>query len=79
MELKPENGLVNMGNVILGESIEKSFKIQNISNFKFDFNVLPIAEGLRNNNRNEVIHKLNQKLCYLNFERPSFLSLPRAR
>lgn len=43
-----------MGSVVLGEFVEKSFKIQNISNFKFDFNLVTVAKGLLNNNRNEV-------------------------
>ncbi len=68
-----------MGNVILGEHIEKSFKIQNISNFKIDFNLLTIAEGLRNKNRNEVLYFKNNIIYFyiLHFLRLSFLSLPK--
>lgn len=54
VKLSPENGLLNIGNVVLGEYAEKTFKISNISNFGFDVKLKSIHRGIQNFNRSEV-------------------------
>jgi hypothetical protein len=45
VKLDPEQGLMNMGGVVLGESVEKTFKITNVSNFAIKFELLSKASG----------------------------------
>jgi hypothetical protein len=54
VKINPENGLLNMGGVIIGESIERSFKIINVSNFRLNFQLLTKARGLPNKNGSQV-------------------------
>ena len=37
VSIEPEEGLLNFGNIIVGEIYEKSFKIKNISYFAVKF------------------------------------------
>ena len=37
VSIEPEEGLLNFGNIIVGEIYEKSFKIKNISQFAVKF------------------------------------------
>lgn len=37
VNIEPEEGLLNFGNIIVGETYEKSFKIKNISTFAVKF------------------------------------------
>ena len=54
VRLTPENGLLNAGNVVLGEYAEKTFKVQNVSNFAFDVKLRSLNKGIQNQNRSEV-------------------------
>lgn len=48
VKILPENGLLNVGGVILGEKGEKLFKVLNVSNFAVKFKVASIAHGIYN-------------------------------
>lgn len=37
VQIEPEEGLLNFGNILVGETFEKSFKIKNISSFAVKF------------------------------------------
>lgn len=39
---------MNIGGVVLGEKAEKTFKVQNVSNFAIKFKVVSIAHGIYN-------------------------------
>jgi len=54
VKLTPENGLFNVGTVVLGEYSEKSFKVKNVSNFGFDVKLKSQNKGIQNLNRSEV-------------------------
>jgi len=54
VKLIPENGLLNIGGVVLGESCEKTFKVQNISNFTVKFKIVSKAHGINNQNSSKV-------------------------
>ena len=54
MKVVPENGLVNVGGVVLGEYCERTFKILNVSNFAIKFQLLSKARGTQNLNGTEV-------------------------
>ena len=45
VKLIPEDGLLNVGGVIIGEYVEKSFEISNVSNFPIKFSLLSKAKG----------------------------------
>lgn len=45
VKVVPENGLVNVGGVVLGEYCERTFKILNVSNFAIKFQLLSKAKG----------------------------------
>lgn len=40
VNITPSDGLINFGNVLVGESFEKSFTIKNISSFPINFKLL---------------------------------------
>lgn len=48
VKIVPENGLLNVGGVVLGEKVEKSFKVLNVSNFPIKFKVASISHGIYN-------------------------------
>lgn len=37
VSIEPEEGLLNFGNIVVGEVYEKSFKIKNVSSFAVRF------------------------------------------
>ena len=50
MLIEPENGLVNMGGVLLDEYSEKTVKINNACNFEVAFSLEKVGNGILNNN-----------------------------
>ena len=48
VNIEPEEGLLNFGNVLAGETVEKSFKIKNISSFAVKFNLKTESQGVTN-------------------------------
>jgi hypothetical protein len=59
VNLNPENGLLNLGGIVLGETCEKTFKVQNISNFTVKFKIASKIKGIQNTNGSQVIFSLN--------------------
>ena len=39
VNIEPEEGMLYFGNLLVGETIEKSFKIKNVSSFAVKFNL----------------------------------------
>lgn len=54
VKLLPETGLLNCGGVLLGEYIEKTFTIQNLSNFQLSFKLVSKAKGIQNKQGSQV-------------------------
>jgi len=48
VNIEPEEGLLNFGNIIVGETYEKSFKIKNISSFAVKFQLMSQVFGIEN-------------------------------
>lgn len=48
VNIEPEEGLLSFGNVLVGETVEKTFKIKNISSFAVKFNLVTEAYGVTN-------------------------------
>ncbi len=48
VEIDPEEGLIAFGNVLVNETVEKSFKIHNVSSFPVRFELLSEASGVKN-------------------------------
>lgn len=48
VNLDPEEGLISFGNVLVGETLEKTFKIENISSFPVKFELKSEAAGVGN-------------------------------
>lgn len=48
VNIEPEEGLLNFGNILVGETYEKSFKIKNISSFTVKFQLLSQVFGIDN-------------------------------
>ena len=46
--IDPEDGLLSFSNVLVGETVEKTFIITNISNFPVNFNLGTIVNGVEN-------------------------------
>jgi hypothetical protein len=46
--ISPEDGLLSLGNVLVGETSEKSFKITNTSSFPIDFKLESEVAGVDN-------------------------------
>jgi hypothetical protein len=44
----PADGLINFGNVLVGEAFEKSFTIKNVSSFPVNFQLLSQVSGVEN-------------------------------
>jgi hypothetical protein len=40
VNITPQDGLINFGNILVGEAFEKTFTIKNISSFPVNFNLL---------------------------------------
>jgi len=54
VKLIPETGLLNAGGVLLGEYVEKTFTIQNLSNFQLSFKLVSKAKGVQNKQGSQV-------------------------
>ena len=54
VKLLPDSGLINFGGCVLGEKVEKSFTIQNLSNFQLKFKLISKAKGVLNKNGSDV-------------------------
>ena len=54
VKVTPENLLINIGGIVLGESCEKIIKIENISNFAIKFKVVSNCHGIYNLNGSKV-------------------------
>jgi len=54
VKLDPENQLLNAGAVLYGDYMEKTFTIQNISNFKLNFVLENLARGIQNRTGDRV-------------------------
>ncbi len=48
VNIEPEEGLLYFGNVLAGETAEKTFKIKNISSFAVKFNLKTESQGVSN-------------------------------
>jgi hypothetical protein len=48
VNIMPQDGLIYFGNVLVGESFEKSFTIKNISSFPVNFNLVSQVSGVEN-------------------------------
>ena len=48
VEIDPEEGLIGFGNVLVNETVEKSFKIHNVSSFPVRFELIYEASGVKN-------------------------------
>lgn len=48
VKIEPEDGLIPFGNVLVGETSEKSFKIENVSSFPVNFNLESLVHGVEN-------------------------------
>lgn len=54
MKLIPESGLLNVGSILLGEYVEKTFTIENLSNFQLSFKLVSKAKGMQNKNGSQA-------------------------
>ena len=48
VHINPEDGLIAFGNIIAGETTEKSFTIKNVSSFPVNFNMVSLVKGVEN-------------------------------
>lgn len=48
VHINPTDGLIAFGNIIAGESIEKTFTIKNVSSFSVNFNIVSLVQGVEN-------------------------------
>ncbi len=48
VNIEPEEGLLQFGNVLVGETVEKTFKIKNVSSFAVKFNLKTECAGVTN-------------------------------
>ena len=48
VNIEPEDGLLQFGNVLVGETVEKVFKIKNISSFAVKFSLKSECSGVQN-------------------------------
>lgn len=48
VSLTPENGILALGGVIVDESVEKTFKLKNLTEFDITFNLRTMREGISN-------------------------------
>lgn len=49
--MNPETGLIQFGNILVGETTEKTFDIINVSNFAVNFELLSEVAGVQNKSR----------------------------
>jgi hypothetical protein len=50
LRLEPEDGLINMGNCIISDTIEKTIVLRNLVTFPFEFSIKKKARGVQNFN-----------------------------
>jgi hypothetical protein len=50
LKLEPEDGLVNMGNTVVGDTIEKTVMLKNLVTFPFEYSLKKRAKGVQNFN-----------------------------
>ena len=48
VKITPEDGLINFGNILQGETTEKTFTIENVSSFPVNFNLESLVKGVDN-------------------------------
>lgn len=48
VNIEPEEGLLNFGNILVGETYEKTFKIKNVSSFQVKFQLISQVFGIEN-------------------------------
>ena len=48
VQIEPEEGLLSFGNILVGETYEKSFRIKNISSFQVQFKLMSEVCGVEN-------------------------------
>jgi len=51
VNIDPEDGLLNFGNILLGESTKKQFTIQNVSSFPVSFKLENLVGGVSNKSK----------------------------
>lgn len=51
VNISPDTGLLNFGNILVGETTEKTFEIKNVSSFAVNFELLSLVSGVQNNSR----------------------------
>ena len=51
VKITPEDGLIPFGNVLLNETVEKTFTIQNVSSFPVNFNLESLVHGVDNHKK----------------------------
>jgi len=51
VNIEPEDGLISFGNVLVGETLEKTLKIKNVSSFAVKFNLKTECNGIMNKKR----------------------------
>ena len=51
VKITPEDGLVPFGNILLSETSEKTFSIQNVSSFPVNFNLESLVHGVENHRK----------------------------
>ncbi|CAK81749.1 unnamed protein product (macronuclear) [Paramecium tetraurelia] len=61
VKVVPENGLISVGGVVLGEYAERTFKITNVSNFPIKFQLISKARGVQNSCGTEVFQFIPQE------------------
>ena len=70
MHIQPDNGILNMGCILIQEQAQKTFTIQNISNFPIQYQLKSEKQGVQNIDGSRVCFKIH---------RSSPSSPPRAR
>lgn len=51
VKITPEDGILPFGNVIVGETAEKTFTIENVSSFPVNFRLESEVHGVENNRK----------------------------
>lgn len=51
VKVEPEDRLLNFGNVVIGESSEKTFTIMNVSSFPVSFTLQDLVSGVTNKSK----------------------------
>jgi len=51
VKITPEDGIIPFGNVLVNETSEKTFMIQNVSSFPVNFNLESLVSGVTNHRK----------------------------